>query len=401
MEPKKLTRRRFLKDLTFTCTCSGLLVNPITARYAFGKKIKKDGPTRSVDMEYRSLGRTGMMVSAVSFGVMRLTEPAVLFEALDMGINYFDTAHVYQRGNNEKMLGMVLKEYGRQNVFIATKIPPYSRMLGMKKPNSVGTMETKMEESLKRLKTDYVDVLFLHNIKDPSWSTQDEMMRFCRRMKESGKARFVGISFHSSGNTYVETVAQALETDFYDVFLATLNYKSSQEEINALKQAHSKGVGVIAMKTQVGGYKQDRSKHLNPHQAALRWVLDLDFVDCAIPGMVNRRQLDENVKVVGMKMGWSDRKTLAVYYNAIKDRYCLRCGTCQSTCNKAVKIPSIHRSLMYWEGYEDFELGRSTYRRLSTKENALACMSCEVPTCTCKNGIQIKERMRCAHAFFA
>lgn len=400
MTQKRISRRRFLKNLTVTCTCNSLFAHPIFARYAEGKTGKNDAAVGKTNMEYRPLGRTGLMVSAVSFGVMRLTEPAVLFEALDVGINYFDTAHGYQRGNNEKMLGDVLKQYGREKAFIATKIPPYSRLLGVKKLNSQRAMESKMEESLRRLKTDYVDVLFLHNIKDPDWPARDEMMSFCQKMKKSGKARFIGISFHSSGNTYVETVTQALETNFYDVFLATLNYKSSQEEIDALRRARSKNVGVVAMKTQAGGYKPGHSKHINPHQAALRWVLDLDFVDCAIPGMVNRRQLDENAKVIGMKMGWSDRKTLAVYYDAIKDRYCLRCGTCKSSCKKAVEIPSIHRSLMYWEGYEDFKLGQTTYRRLSTKENALACMSCTTPTCTCKNGIPIKERMRYAHAVF-
>ena len=298
------------------------------------------------------------------------------------------------------MLGNVFKEYGRKKVFIATKIPPYSRFLSMDKLNSQSSMETKVEKSLKRLQTDYVDVLFLHSIKDPDWPAQDEMLSFCQKMKETGKTRFVGISFHSDGKTYVNTVNQALKTDAYDVILATLNYKSHQGEIEALRRAHSKNVGVIAMKTQAGGYKHGHSAHINPHQAALRWVLDLDFVDCAIPGMVNRRQLAENAKVIGMKMGWSDRKTLAVYYDAIKDRYCLRCGTCKSLCKKAVEIPSIHRSLMYWEGYEDFKLGQTTYRRLSIKENALACMSCATPTCTCKNGIQIKERMRYAHTLF-
>jgi predicted aldo/keto reductase-like oxidoreductase len=397
MTQKRISRRRFLRNLTVTCSCSGLFARPISARYAAGKTGKNDAFADKANMEYLMLGKTGLKVSAVSFGVMRLTEPAVLFEALDMGINYFDTAHGYQRGNNEKMLGNVLKEYGRKKVFIATKIPPYSRIFGMNKPR---TMETKMEESLRRLKTDYVDVLFLHNIKDPNWPAQDEMLSFCQKMKETGKTRFVGISLHTDGKTYVNTVNQALKTDAYDVILASLNYKSSQEEINALKRAHRKNVGIVAMKTQAGGYKHGYNAHINPHQAALRWVLDRDFVDCAIPGMVNRRQLSENAKVIGMKMGWSDRKTLAVYYDAIKDRYCLRCGACKSLCKKAVEIPSIHRSLMYWEGYEDFGLGQTTYRRLSTTENGLTCMSCPTPTCICKNGIQIPERMRHAHTIF-
>ena len=132
---KKITRRRFLRKLTAACTCSSLYVNTLTPRHALGKPRKKYASKDKVAMEYRTLGRTGLKVSALSFGVMRLAEPAVLFEALDMGINYFDTAHSYQRGNNEKMLGDVLKQYGREKVFIATKIPPYQKRLGMKRLN--------------------------------------------------------------------------------------------------------------------------------------------------------------------------------------------------------------------------------------------------------------------------
>ena len=133
MTEKKITRRKFLRDLTVTCTCSGLYVNSLSARHAQEKTHKKYASTGKINMEYRTLGRTGLKVSAVSFGVMRLTDPAVLFEALEMGINYFDTAHGYQRGNNEKMLGDVLKQYGREQVFIATKIPPYHRRFGEKR----------------------------------------------------------------------------------------------------------------------------------------------------------------------------------------------------------------------------------------------------------------------------
>jgi len=352
-------------------------------------------------MEYRTLGKTGLKVSAVSFGVMRLTDPAVLIQALESGVNYFDTAHGYQNGNNEKMLGEVLKGHGREKVLIATKIPPYHKRPSGAVPRSAAEMEEMMDESLTRLKTDHVDVLHLHNIKDAQWPAQEEMMLFLERQKKSGKARFVGISFHVEGSLYVEIADEALKTGFYDVFLATLNFKSPPEHLEALRRARKQGVGVVAMKTQAGGYVAGEGLGGHPHQAALRWALDQDFVDCAIPGMVNREQLAENLSVIGRKTGWNEKKTLHGYYASVRDRYCVHCGACVGTCARNVQIPTIHRSLMYWEGYGDPQLARATYRELMPGENALACMDCASPTCRCDNGIAIGERMRHAHRAFA
>lgn len=129
-------------------------------------------------------------------------------------------------------------------------------------------------------------------------------------------------------------------------------------------------------------------------------MLDHDFVDCAISGMVNIEQVVENVGVVGKKMGWSDRKTLHAYYNSIKDQYCTMCGKCFSTCGNDIDINTINRALMYCEDYKDLEQGRRTYRELSTRENGLSCMSCSSPTCKCVNSIKIAERMKLAHSLF-
>jgi predicted aldo/keto reductase-like oxidoreductase len=401
MAKKQLTRRQFLKGVSATCACGNLLINPISLGAALGKDKQSENAKTLPSTQYRILGKTGLKVSAVSFGVMRLTEPAVLFAAMEKGINYFDTAHVYQNGNNEKMLGGVVKEYGRGKVYIATKIPPYRKRMGFRKLRDTADMEKMMDKSLQRLQTDYVDVLFLHSIKDANCPVNEDMMTFLEKQKKAGKARFVGISFHVEGRPYVEIVNQALKADFYDVFLATHNFKSPPEHIEALRLARSRQVGIISMKTQAGGYSKGVRGGLNPHQAALKWVLDHDFVACAIPGMVNREQLQQNMAAVRKKSGWSDRKVLDAYYAAIKDRYCVRCGECSSSCSRHVDVPSIHRCLMYWEGYGDLELARVTYRELSTEENAQACMSCSTPTCRCMSGIKIEERMRYAHTVLA
>ncbi len=401
MIQQKITRRRFVRDASVTFAGSSLYLNTFAVRSVLGTGPGTAGVQKPPNVQYRRLGKTGLQVSALSFGVMRLNEPAVLFKALDMGINYFDTAHVYQNGNNEKMLGDVLKQFGRQNVYIATKIPPFRRELKKKVLEDTTTMEQKMDESLRRLKTDYVDVLFLHAVSEPEWPSHETLIEFCRKMKKKGKARFVGISFHEAGDAYVEIVNRALLTGFYDVFLATINYKSPPEHIDALKRAHKNNIGIVAMKTQAGGYTQGVTKVLNPHQAALRWVLDQPYIDCAVPGMVNLEQLAQNAGAVGKKTSWSDRKILQAYYDAVKDRLCLRCGACTSTCSSAVNISTINRCLMYWEGYGDFQLGRGTYQGLSSAENGRTCLSCFEPACKCSNGMNIAERMRYAHSVFA
>lgn len=401
MAETRLTRRQFLRDVGVTCATTGLIVGPMSAGVALGKEGSEESVDTQPRMAYRPLGKTGLKVSAVSFGVMRLEDRAVLFEALDKGINLFDTAHVYKEGRSEELLGGVLKEYGRGKAYVVTKVPPYERGITGKRLRDTSTMEAMLEKSLRRLQTDYVDVLLLHNIEDPSWPKDEDMRLFLARQKQAGKARFVGISFHAQGSNFVDIVNESLKTRFYDVFLAAYNFKSPPSHAEVLRRARGQEVGIIAMKTQAGGYDKGVAGGLNPHQAALKWVLDKDFIDCAIPGMVNRLQLQQNIAAVGKKPGWSDRKILDSYYRAIKNRYCVRCGECASTCHAHVDIPSVHRSLTYWEGYGDLELARAAYGELSSRENAHACMDCSAPTCRCANGIRIGERMRYAHRVLA
>ena len=402
MKQKRIDRREFLRDLGVSVAGAGLMLKALDVPDVHAAEHAGAQSINPATMEYRDLGKTGMKVSAVSFGVMTLTDPAVLFKALDRGINYFDTAWMYQYGKNEELLGKVLKDYGRKKVFVATKIAPvYSfrakDTMPMEKPEK---MEEKMGQSLKRLQTDYVDVLFLHNIVQPEWATYEPMLKFLEKMKKEGKARFVGISFHD-GKTLVDVVNAGLQAPCYDVFLAALNFKSPPEHVAALKKARQKNIGIIAMKTQAGGYQDARRGSLSPYQAALSWVLQKDFVDCAIPGMVNIDQVVENTGAVGKKLGWSERKVLDTYYSSIKDRYCLRCGECRGTCPYETAMPIVNRALMYHEGYGNTELARATYRDLGCEENARSCATCRDRTCRCVNGINLAERMRYAHRLLA
>ena len=403
MDIQEIDRRSFFAKLGFGLGGAGLLFRQLDVRPAWGSTPESSKKAKETTMNYRPLGKTGLKVSEVSLGAMRLKEPAVMLKALDLGVNLIDTAHSYQNGNNEKMVGKVAKEYGRKKMFIATKVHPFQlqekvqeefRMLAKK------TLDEKIEESLKRLQTDYVDVLFIHNIMDKSWPQNQEVLAFLEKVKKEGKARFVGVSIHDP-RCYVETIEEVLKAPIYDVILAWYNFKSSQEHGDALKKARKANLGIITMKTQAGGYRKGATDSISPNQAALKWVLDKDFVDCAIPGMVNMEQLTENVGAVGKKVAWSDRKTLHAYYNFIKHRYCTMCGSCSKTCIMSVDINAVNRALMYCEGYGDFGQGHATYRELNSRSNGFSCIECTSPSCHCINGIEIAKRMRHAHGLFA
>ena len=403
MKKTKINRRKFITDMSLKTIGAGFTISQF-GRKSVWAETKKDvlTPAKRPDMEYRILGKTGLKVSAVGFGVMRLKEPSVLFKALDLGVNLFDTAHNYQNGNNEKMLGKVLKEYGRQKAIVVTKIHPFhmQRTLDKKfKMLETSELDKMMGECLTRLQSDYVDVLLVHNIMDTSWPMNEKVLTFLEKIKKEGKARFVGVSIHDP--RYLVEVSDIIaKSNFYDVYLPWLNFKSPPEHLEAIKRTAKAGVGVYAMKTQAGGYSKGAGTGLTPHQAALRWVLQHDFISSTIPGMVNIEQLEENVASLEKKVGWNDRKKLHNYYQAVKNRYCVMCNGCSIPCDNPVDIHTINRAMMYYEGYGDFALAQSTYRQLTDVQNGLACLTCTAPTCRCINGIKLSQRATQAHVLF-
>ncbi len=153
-------------------------------------------------MEYRTLGRTGVKVSPLCLGTMNFPEPsgekesiAIMNQAIDGGINFFDTANVYNRGESEKIVGRALKENGlRDEIVLATKV--YGTMGDG--PNEGGVSRYHIiqscEDSLRRLQTDHIDLYQLHR---PDLTVpQDETLRAFDDLVTSGKVRYVGCSTH-------------------------------------------------------------------------------------------------------------------------------------------------------------------------------------------------------------
>jgi hypothetical protein len=287
-------------------------------------------------------------------------------------------------GRNEEIVGRALK--GRRNkVYLATKTVSSS--------SSKKDIFSDVETSLSKLKTDYIDVIQLHNLSGKERAFDPETREALLELRKQGKVRFFGITTHTNQADILNALADD-QTKFFDVALVGYNFKSSPEIKQAIARASKSGIGIVAMKTQAGGYKTDALGPISPHQAALKWVLQDTNVTCAIPGMQNMSMFQEDIAVMGMKMTQADVRVLERYAEAITPYYCHLCAQCEPTCPNHVAISTINRSVMYLEGYGASELARITYRGIPSDRTASQCEKCNECVASCTNGLNIAEKMR-------
>jgi hypothetical protein len=341
---------------------------------------------------YRTLGRTGLKISVVSFGAMLTPEPEVIRVAIEQGVNYIDTARKYMNGKNEEIVAKSVKGM-RDKVYIASKTLPESKT----KAEIIRDVDT----SLKTLGTDHIDVIQLHNVIDRERIFLAETREALAMLKKQGKVRFCGVTTHKNE----ADVLNALVDDpdrFFDTCLVKYNFKSDKAVSVAIDRAALAGIGIIAMKTQVGGYDITGLGRITPHQAALKWALQNPKVTAAIPGMKDLSQLREDSAVMGMPFTYADLRRLDRYAEAIAPYFCSFCGSCEAGCPRGVEISTVNRALMYVEGgYRDISLARSTYAELPRQATAASCIDCEGCSARCINGLDIAAKMNRARTLLA
>jgi hypothetical protein len=349
------------------------------------------GAGPAATLAYRTLGRTGLKVTTLSFGAMLTPEPEVIRLGFDMGINYVDTARRYLNGRSEEIVSRALKGI-RDKVYVATKTQPAS--------NTKEAIMKDAETSLMNLQTDHIDLIQLHNLESPQRAFIPEVREAYVRLREQGKVRFFGVTTHINQAEVVNAVVNDPEK-FFDTVLVSYNFKTETSVKEAIARAKAAGIGVIAMKIQMGGYKtREDAKALTPEQAVanLKWVLQDTNVTTAIPGMKTVDQVTQMVAVMGMKLTKADERILRSYAQAIDPYYCRLCGQCEDTCPNGVSISTVNRALMYAQGYKEYALAKDTF---DEAPKASLCSTCSGCVARCVNGLNIAEKMRQARSFFA
>lgn len=369
-----------------------------------------------------TLGRTGIEISDIGFGGWGLDgQDDVVRHALERGVTHFDSAPDYADGRSEETIGRALAG-DRQRVTLSTKY--------MARADSTrDEIMRALEASLRRLRTDVIDVYFNHavnraeRIRNPEWS------EFVALAKQQGKIRACGMSGH--GGRLAECVDAALDAKLVDVVLLAHNYANMptfwteaqrlkdvftggfdfvayQPELpRLLARAHDEGVGVMVMKTRRGAVYNDlarfRGDDTSETRAALRWVLSSPHVDGALITMLSREEVDHDLGASGgAAPSEADTACLLRHEARNAGTLCqLGCSGCVDACPVGVDIAGALRARMYADRYDRPDVATAEYRALLAP--ASPCASCSSPVCAsaCPGSLDIRALAARAHRTLA
>lgn len=379
---------------------------------ASANPITKPGVVR----RHVTLGRTGLSISDISCGTssLRPDQEIVVHHALDAGINYFDTAEGYTHGQSETTLGRALKGK-RDKVVITTKTATSA-------DTPADVLMDRLEGSLQRLATDYVDIYMNHAVNNVDVMKNPEWHAFVAKAKEQGKIRFSGMSGH--GGRLLECLDYVFDHDVADVVLVAHNFgqdpkfyesltrdfdfvATQQNLPRMLAKGKAKNVGVTVMKTLKGARLNDmrpfETGGATFAQAAFRWCLSNPHVDGVVITMDTVAKVDEYLGASGWrKLATGDMELLERYAMMNGDSYCRHvCNDCAGTCPYDVPIADVLRTRMYAMDYRDTRLARDEYARLQV--NAAACLGCDGAPCAnaCTHRIPINKLCAPTHRLLA
>ncbi|MFQ5351541.1 MAG: aldo/keto reductase [Candidatus Binatia bacterium] len=365
--------------------------------------------------EYRPLGRTGWRMSDISFGTSGLSDAGVLRLAIERGVNYIDTSPDYSESCSERLVGEAIRGR-RDKLFVVSKFCTAEGHLPV--DTAVADVIRAVESSLVRLRTDYIDLVHVHACNSVERLMAPNFHEAFDRLKEQGKARFMGVSSHTP---LLETVmSEAVDSGRFDVIMVAYNFRSWPRLAAILARAQERGVGVVAMKTLKGAY-HTVLKDFTPDeresftQAAFKWVNNDPRVSGLVVTMRNAEQVDEYLFASGGKLDPADLLVLEKYDRLVAQQYCRPgCGDCLESCPAELPIDDVLRYSMYFENYGDERRARASYRKLRavrTKARGPSevsplggdtCVACSAP-CedACSFSLPIRSKMIKAHALMS
>ena len=372
-------------------------------------------------MQYTQFGKTGLMVSRLGFGCMRFPSREVdgkkvfdeeesirmMHRAMELGVNYFDTAPGYCDTISEIIVGKGLKGK-RDKVYLSTKYPSETA--------SGDDLERRLNHSLKQLDTDYIDFYHFWGISlekfEQRIDTPDGPMARALKMRDQGLIRHISFSFHDKPENMIEIIRRG-----QGVFASVLCQYNLLDRANedAIAYAHGQGLGVTIMGPVGGGRLGAPSKVIqdllpgkvqSSAEMALRFVMNNKNVNIALSGMSAMSMVEENAAVASNMEPLSAEEEQRIHTMMEENRrlaelYCTGCNYCMP-CPKGINIPEIFKMMNYHRVYGLTQFAKDNYARIGKEEwmqfqNAAACVGCGACEKKCPQHLKIREQMRATH----
>lgn len=375
-------------------------------------------------MLYKKLGNTGVDVSILGFGCMRLPlvdanvenideEKAtrMIEYAIDQGVNYFDTAFPYHAtvpqngGAGEIFVGKALKNH-RTKINLATKLPAWL-------VNSRSDMDRYLDMQLERLQTDYIDFYLLHRLNTPIWENMKkfDVFSFIESAISDGRIKYAGFSFHDELPLFKEIV------DAYNWSFSQIQYNYMDEDYQAGKQgldyAVAKGLGMIIMEPLRGGnlanvVPEDVNEIWNkadikrtPVEWALRFLWNQPEIDIVLSGMTEMEHVTENIRIASEAYPNSLNNYELELIDEVKSIYktrarvnctgCQYCMPCPAGVNIPVNFSHLNNLAIYrHNSYAKYQYGAF----VPESQKASNCVECGKCENDCPQNIPIREVLK-------
>lgn len=361
-------------------------------------------------MEKRKMDNLGIETSLLGFGCMRLPiangkideaeAERMMDKAIAEGVNYIDTAYPYHGGYSELVVGKILKKYDRKSFYLATKLPLW-------KVKKLKDAQEIFEEQLSKLQTDYIDFYLMHAVNKERWDKMIKMgcLEFLEDLKEKGKIRYLGFSFHDSYEVF-EEVLNYRKWDFCQI---QFNYMDTEEQagMKGYKLAESKGVPLVIMEPVKGGrlatFSSDITdkfkkldKEASPASYALRWVGSFPGVKVILSGMSTMAQTEDNLKTFRefKPLSQEEKSVIEEVVSVLKARTqngCTGCKYCMP-CPAGVDIPGCFSVWNNYHIYQNYNTVKQEWeRQIGEKRQAKNCVKCGKCETVCPQKLSIRQ----------
>lgn len=357
--------------------------------------LASEGPPAAIPR--RVLGKTGERIPILLQGgsmTWNTKWDPKLPEAIKHGINYFDAAWSYSGGTNELAIGSFLERtQQRDKLWITSKS-------NLKDPAG---FELRLNESLARMKTSYVDMYYLHALEDPG-ELSPALLAKVSQLKKQKKLKHFGFSCHH-GNV-AELLSLAAKTPWVDSVMFRYNFRQyGNKELNQAMDACAKaGVGLIAMKTQGSAVsfeqawqKFQQTGKWTQHQAVLKAVWADERITAAVSDMDSLEKIRENAAAARDpgKLGELDLRELRRYALATRS---LACDGCDHLCTRALGAPipvaTTLRYLMYHDSYGKRAEARALYQALPEAARRIETLDLSLASAACPNGLDLNQHLK-------